>query len=99
MEHVYKLKLVEYETYGNNKDGWEVDRVDTLIDDLVRVSDKELSLKEIVKSFHNQKIFNIFGSTLCKIDYREIYLVDLYPFIEMYQRKDDKPVGRVEVIE
>ena len=97
----YKMKLIEYSVFGNKSEGYEVNDLHTLMDDLIYLGDIDnLSDKEIVKIFHNQKHFGLFGTDLIKMDFRKIsifYSSDF--FIEIWNKSGLKPIGRVEWIE
>jgi|13_taG_2_1085334.scaffolds.fasta_scaffold264556_1 hypothetical protein len=96
MQKVYKLKLLQYELFGD-----EVNNIFTLIDDLVTTRNIDnMSDEQILKICHNQKFFGLFGTELIKIDFRSIYVswADA-EFIEFSSKKNDLPVGRLEIEE
>jgi len=93
----YAMELYEYETWGNPEDGFEVNNVFRTIDDMIYIGDENTTCKELVKAFHNAPIWNMFGSSSIKIDFRSIDIIDSWPFIEI-EDKQGKPLGRVEIV-
>lgn len=92
----YKLTLIEYEVWRNEQDGYEVNNLFTVINDLIVVVDDQATCRDIAKKLHNQTIFKT-GDKV-KIDFRSLDVVDFWPFIEL-ETKAGKPVGRIEVAE
>ena len=96
MKKAYKLKLLQYELFGE-----EVNNIFTLIDDLVTTRDIDnMTDEKILKICHNQKFFGLFGTELIKIDFRSIYVSWSEDcFIEFSSRKNHLPLGRLEIEE
>lgn len=96
MEKAYKLRLLQYELFGE-----EVNNIFTLIDDLVTTRNIEnMSDEKILKICHNQKFFGLFQTELIKIDFRSIYVSwSDFGFIEFSSKKNHLPLGRLEIEE
>lgn len=96
MNKTYKLKLLQYELFGD-----EVNNIFTLFDDLIVKRDLDnMSNEQILKLCHNQKFFGLFSTELIKIDFRSIYISwSDYYFIEFNSKRNDLPLGRLEIEE
>lgn len=88
MSGVSKWKLVNYfDVWGNEKDGYEVNNLCVEYDDL-----------NITDDATDKDILNYLKDTgfLVTSDRRKVYLEDMGDMIEIYQRKGNYPLGRLE---
>ena len=87
---VNKWRLNNYfDVWGNEKDGYEVNNLCTEAEDLWISEDS--TDKEICE-------FLVQIGFLNTSDMRRIYLEDMGDMIEIYQRKGNYPLGRLEMI-
>lgn len=85
-----KYRLINYfDVWGNEKDGYEVNNLCVEADDLW-ISDDSTE-KEILK-------FLVQIGFLNTSDRRKVYLMDDGEMIEIYQRKYNYPLGRLEKV-
>ena len=94
-----RAKYIVYDIWGNKEDGYEVNNLFTVIDELI-IEDKNNSMtcKEIVKAFNGVDYSTLSGIYKLNFDFRKIYIEDCWPDIEIYY-KSGKPIGRVEITE
>ena len=85
---VTKWKLVNYfDVWGDEEGGWQVNNLCTEFDDL-NITD-DATDKDILDYLKNIGF-------LTTSDRRRVYLADMGDMIEIYQRKDNYPLGRLE---
>ena len=88
---VNKYKIVDYiDVWGNATDGWEVNNLTTVEDDIVIAED---STDEEIIEFLIQIEY-------LKPEAKELVHLESYDneMIEIVQTKDDYPIGRLEMI-
>lgn len=85
-----KYRLINYfDVWGNEKDGYEINNLCVEADDLW-ISDDSTE-KEILK-------FLVQIGFLRTSDRRKVYIEELGEMMEIYQRKGNYPLGRLEKI-
>lgn len=88
MNNTTKWKLVNYfDVWGDEEGGWQVNDLCVEFDDL-NITD-DATDKDILE-YLRQIGF------LSTSDMRRLYLEDMGDMIEIYQRKDNYPLGRLE---
>lgn len=88
---MFKLRLVNYfDVWGNQKEGYEVNNLCTEWDDGHAVDLEDRTLLNLLKSS---------GFLKNTVRINQVDFADYYPFIEIYQRRDGRPLGRLEVLE
>lgn len=87
---VRQYRLINYfDVWGNAKDGYEVNNLCIEREDLI--IDDDCTDKEIL-------IFLVGIGFLATSDRRKVYLEDFGEFIQIYARKGNYPLGRLEVM-
>jgi hypothetical protein len=99
-----KLRVVSYDTWGNERDGFEVNNLYEV--GVVEISDRLLekyTCKQIAKYIHGKRghntwsPYNLNAANYLACDLRRVNVIDYYPFIELEDKKTGMPVGRIEV--
>ena len=101
-----KLRVIQYETWGNKEDGYEVN--DLFEVGIIEISEKLLEkydCKQIAKFIHGKRghntwsPYNLNAANYLTCDLRSVRVIDNWPSIELEDKKSGKPLGRIEVIE
>lgn len=101
-----KLRVISYETWGNEVDGYDVNNLFEI--GVVGIRDRLLekyTCKQIAKYIHGKQGHNVWGpynrsaANYLTCDLRRLNVIDEYPFIELEDKKTGMPIGRIEVIE
>lgn len=103
---MFIAKVYEYETWGNEKDGYDVNNIFHIGTVKLNGDYRKLSDKQILKRLHGKAGNNIFpsGHIVLKFDLRQISVDNGYmseDTIFLTDKRGIKPMGRVilEVIE
>lgn len=100
-----KLRVITYDTWGNEQEGFEVNNLYEI--GIINIKEKLLekySCKQIAKYIHGKRGHNIWtpynssAANYLTCDLRRVNIIDLYPFIEIEDKKTGMPLGRIEVI-
>lgn len=101
-----KLRVIQYETWGNEKDGFEVNNLFEV--GIIKISEKLLekySCTQIAKYIHGKRghntwsPYNLNAANYLTCDLRSVRVIDNWPSIELEDKKTNMPLGRIEVIE
>lgn len=85
-----RYRLIDYfDVWGNEKDGYEVNNLCVAYDDLY-ISD-DSTHKEILQYLQKTGFLNT-------SDMRKVYIDDQGEMLEIYQRKNNYPIGRLEKV-
>ena len=101
-----KLRVIQYDTWGNEKDGYEVNNLFEV--GIIEISEKLLkkyTCKQIAKYIHGKRGHNIWSpynlnaANYLTCDLRSVRVINSWPFIELEDKKTGMPLGRIEVLE
>ena len=101
-----KLRVIQYDTWGNETEGFEVNNLFEV--GTIEISERLLekyNCRQIAKYIHGKQghntwsPYNLSAANYMACDLRSVRVIDSWPFIELEDKKTGMPLGRIEVIE